>query len=873
MVEKCATMCNNHSNNCDELLIAANGGYMAKIIVQRTPVGSKTDAVQEYETENRALARRAGSDGIVLLRNEGGLLPLTKGSSVALYGAGAVATVKGGTGSGDVNSRKTVSIWQGLKDAGFRITSEAWLRGYQKEHDAAREAWRDEILRKAKGADFFAVYSATPFAIPVGTIPEAKEEGDDASVAVFVLSRISGEGKDRSSLAGDFKLTKDEVAFFYKVCSLYDHVVLALNTGGLVDLGFLDATEASNVDAILYVSQPGMEAGGAFADVLSGAVNPSAKLTDTWALRYRDWPGALSFSRVGVTREVYSEGIYVGYRYFDTFGKNVRFCFGYGLSYTTFDITQVGVTHYDLGTSSAQIGVKVRVQNTGSVAGRQVVQLYASCPQDKSNKEFRRLVAFAKTHILEAGEVQELELRFDLYALASFYTEQAAWSVETGEYVLMVGDSLSSSVPCGIVAVQQDLVFSRVQNVCTPQCEIEELAPCQRAAGKIKARREELLQACHSEGKPVIFLHEGDVGKTCDVVYSDAAGRASFEARQFTDFFAADSLIHLVVGDESASQDNHSGGTQVVPGCAAQTSACAKERGLPSIVLADGPAGLRLTQRFRVDKDGNPLSVPFAQAFENGFFAEPASEDTAEDTGEWRWQFYTAFPVGTQLAQSWDTDLIASVGKAVARELVMAGVTLWLAPGMNIHRNPLCGRNFEYFSEDPLVSGLCAAALTRGVQSTQGVGCTIKHFACNNREDDRMQSDSILSERALREIYLKGFEIAIKQCPPMAMMTSYNLVNGTHAANSADLCWKVARCEWGYSGVIMTDWTTTTQGDECTAAGCIRAGCDLVMPGDKRDIENLTHEFATGDLAFDQLQRSAARVVDAVFNSRYVREG
>ena len=849
---------------------------MAKTIVQRTPVGFKTDAVQEYETENRALARRAAADGIVLLRNEEGLLPLKKGASVALYGAGAVATVKGGTGSGDVNARETVSIWRGLKDAGFKITTEAWLQGYQKDWQAAWDAWRDEVWQKSRGEDFFAVCSAMPFVSPAGTISEAKEEGDDASVAVFVLSRTSGEGKDRSSLAGDFKLTKNEEAFFYKVCSLYDHVVLALNTGGLVDLGFLDASEAANADAILYVHQPGMEAGGAFADVLLGVVNPSAKLTDTWALRYRDWPGALSFSRVGVTREVYSEGIYVGYRYFDTFDKDVRFCFGYGLSYTTFDIAQVGVAHYDLGTEDAQLGVKVRVKNTGRVAGRQVVQVYASCPQEKSNKEFRRLVAFGKTRLLEAGEVEELELRFELYDLASFYTEQAAWSMEAGDYVLMVGDSLSSSVPCAIIAVQQDLVFSRVQNVCTPQCDISELEPCPRAASKIKARRDELLQMCHSEGKPVIFLHEGDVGKTHDVVYSDAAGRASFEARQFTDFFAADSLIQLVVGDAMASQENHTQLLQAVPGCAAQTSRCGEEHGLPYIVLADGPAGLRLMQHFRVDKEGKPIPVSHAHAFAHSLFADRTDKDTTEDSSgesrEYRWQFYTAFPVGTQLAQSWDGELIASVGKAVARELVVAGVTLWLAPGMNIHRNPLCGRNFEYFSEDPLVSGLCAAAMTRGVQSVDGVGCTIKHFACNNREDERMQSDSIISERALREIYLKGFEIAIKEGSPKALMTSYNLVNGTHAANSADLCWKVARCEWGYAGLIMTDWTTTTQGDDCTAAGCIRAGCDLVMPGDRRDIENLTHEFATGDLAFEDLQRSAARVVDAVFKSRFVRE-
>ena len=859
---------------------------MAKTIVQRQIAGAKTPSESSGEAANRALARRAAADGIVLLKNEEGLLPLKKGESVALYGAGSVATVKGGTGSGDVNSRDTVSIWRGLKEAGFRVTSEAWLCAYQHQYEEARLAWRDEVLKKAKGADFFAVYSATPFVTPVGLLPDTRQEGDEASVALFVLSRTSGEGKDRSSLAGDFKLSKDEEALFYKVCSLYEHVVLLLNTGGLVDLGFLDAAEAANTDAVLYVHQPGMEAGAAVADVLSGDVNPSAKLTDTWALRYRDWPAALSFSRRGVTREVYSEGIYVGYRYFDTFDKKVRYCFGYGLSYTTFAIDQVGIAHYNLGTTDAQIGVNVRVKNTGSVAGRQVVQVYASCPQESLRKEFRRLVGFAKTRLLSPGETQEIEVRFPLYALASFDTQRSAWLMDTGQYVLLVGDSLASCAPSGIISVQQDLVFSRVQNVCTPQCDIGELEPCAKMAAKIDERRSKLVEACHSEGRPEIFLHEGDTGKVRDVVYGELAGRASFEARQFTDFFAADTLMRLVVGDEAASQDNSAAQGQVVPGCAAQTSACASERGLPAIVLADGPAGLRLAPHFRVDKEGHPLPVSHKETFEGGLFCGTTDEGEGS-TAEEHWQYYTAFPVGTQLAQSWDCELIASVGEAVARELVAAGVTLWLAPGMNIHRNPLCGRNFEYYSEDPLVSGLCAAAMVRGVQSAGGVGATVKHFACNNREDERMQSDSVVSERALREIYLKGFEIALKEASPMALMTSYNLVNGVHAANSGDLCTKVVRCEWGWAGLIMTDWTTTTQGamqagasiassvlcSPCTAAGCIRAGCDLVMPGDKRDIENLTREFATGDLSFDALQRSAARVVDVALHSRFVREG
>jgi beta-glucosidase len=278
-------------------------------------------------------------------------------------------------------------------------------------------------------------------------------------------------------------------------------------------------------------------------------------------------------------------------------------------------------------------------------------------------------------------------------------------------------------------------------------------------------------------------------------------------------------------------------------------------------VLADGPAGLRLNQHYYA-VDGKAQAMPFVSCIEHGIFA---TEE--EPVGEKRYQFCTAIPVGTMLAQTWNLPLMEQVGSMIGEEMEEFGVQLWLAPGMNLHRNPLCGRNFEYFSEDPLLSGRCAAAMTRGVQSHRGLGTTIKHFACNNQEDNRMACDSIVGERTLRELYLKSFQIAIEEAQPKAIMTSYNLVNGVHAANSYDLCTRAARMEFGFRGLIMTDWCTTNVDEKCTAAGCMRAGNDLVMPGMPMDHENLRAELAQGTLTEAQLRRCITRLVRVVLES------
>ena len=857
---------------------------MEKKIIKRGLTGVPSKAERDYEIRNRKVARAAASQGMVLLKNDGSLLPLSKEKPVALYGAGAVETVKGGSGSGDVNSRHTVSIWEGMKAAGYQITTEGWLAGYQKTYADARNAWKDAIWKKVEqaGSDphgnentgFFLVYSSMPFSIPAGEVPAEKAPVDTADTAIYVIARTAGEGADRHNAPGDYFLTEVEEAFIDSLCGMYDHVVLVINTGGLIDLGFTDAPGRENIDVILYIHQPGMEAGSAFADVISGDVTPSAKLTDSWAYSYADYPNAETFSHISgnVEKEEYVEGIYVGYRYFDTFEKPVRYCFGYGLSYTTFTIEATGLEHFDLGTKDPHVDVKVRVTNTGAVSGAEVVQVYAACPQEGLQKEYRRLAGFAKSAVLAPGETQELRVSFPLRALASFDEAKSAWLLEKGAYILQVGNSLAAAQICGVLEVTNEMILTKTDHICPRQDPLCELSQSEALAVSIAARREALLSAGRSQNVPVITIHGEDIVPET-IEYHGAYEDTSQEVRDFVDALSLEELITLSTGDiakginadssDSSSAQLGSAGT-AVPGSAAQTSDCVADRGLADIVLADGPAGLRLNQSYQV-VNGIPIPADFVAAMENGFLVRDGS---GAPVGETYYQYCTAFPTGTQLAQSWDMNLIRRVGAAVSEELAEFNVTLWLAPGMNIHRNPLCGRNFEYYSEDPVVSGLCAAAMTQGVQSLEGVGTTIKHFACNNQEDNRMGSDSILSERTLREIYLKGFEIAVKTSHPMSIMTSYNRINGIHAANCHDLCTKAARNEWGFDGVIMTDWTTTMQGDDCTAARCMYAGNDLVMPGAPSDHENIRASLADGSLKIEDLKRSIARLVKTVWASR-----
>ena len=845
---------------------------MNRILKERTFSGTTDPEVQSWEPEHRLIAREAAAEGMVLLKNEDKILPLKAGSAVAIYGAGAGRTIKGGTGSGDVNERENVTIWQGMKNAGYTVTNEEWIRSYDKIYEKARQDWKNDIIARSGGnggdvMDFFTIYSTTPFIMPTGNPVKKTADGENADTAIYVLSRVAGEGADRNAAKGDYYLKDDEHQMLSDLCAYYKNVIVAVNAGGQVDLSFMD--EFVNIKALLVIVQPGMEGGNAFADVISGKVNPSGKLVDSWAYKYEDYPSAATFSHNNgnVEKELYEEGIYVGYRYFDTFNVPVRYGFGYGLSYTTFAFENEKIELVRKNNNNNdKIRTTVSVKNTGSVAGREVVQVYASLPGGVMEKEAHRLVAYGKTELLQPGECQEITLEIPTERLTSYNEEKAAWVLEKGFYGIFLGNSLESAELIGGVKLDQDVVTEKVKNLFQSEERkaLKELTPKNGVSGS----REEVFAAEAAEkALSVLKLNAADFTAK-EIVYKENSELADSEAMDFVNTLSVEELIDLAAGDPGKAQGGNLGAAGIsVPGSAGETHRCAVNKGLASIVLADGPAGLRLMKYYNVD-NGKIVSMPFEFSLEGGLFYDGPTELP----GERYYQYCTAIPVGAMLAQTWNTDLIQKVGAMIGKEMEHFGVTLWLAPGMNIHRNPLCGRNFEYYSEDPYVAGTIAAAMTEGVQSNYGCGTTIKHFACNNQEDNRMGSDSILSERTIRELYLKGFEIAVKESQPLSIMTSYNLINGIHAANNHDLCTDVARNEWGFKGMIMTDWTTTEKDESCTASGCMRAGNDLVMPGCFGDHDNMKKELEEGSLKLEDLKACIARLVSVIWKSNQYEE-
>ena len=794
--------------------------------------GTQQFQLSEREKAHAILARRAAAAGIVLLKNTG-ILPLDPAMPVALFGSGASRTVKGGIGSGDVNNRANVSIYEGLCSAGIKVTSADWIADYESRFQAARAVWKERVLDAAKDMENpFDAYAANPFVLPQGR-PISDRDVKGAAAVLYVLSRISGEGKDRRLEKGDYYLSDSEWSDLRTLDRMGLPIVLLLNAGGPIELTDL-LNVATHIDAILQLSQPGQQGGEAVADILLGKSTPEGKLTATWAKRYTDYPGADKFGSLSgdLSKTIYSEGIYVGYRYFDSFGVEPLFPFGYGLSYTTFSIR-----FSELRVLPAAVEVEVEVENTGiCFSGREVVQVYLSCPQDGSAKELRRLAGFAKTKLLAPDQRQTLTIRIPQKQLASYVPQKQGWVVEQGLYSVWIGNGSASLTPCALLQVAEEVQIEQDHPVCPVQVPFEEWGAAEPA---------KKASAC-SGGLPVY-----------DFVPCEEPPAASPQASPADG--PVEELIPLLYGNITTGTSTLGSAGVRVPGSAGETSEALEEmQGIPSLIMADGPAGLRLRQSYQTDRaSGRVYGVGVLGSLENGFLEPPVEHENADT---W-YQFCTAFPVGTALAQSWDTDLMEQFGQAVALEMQELGVDLWLAPGMNIQRNPLCGRNFEYYSEDPLLSGMLAAAVTRGVQANGRCGVTIKHFACNNQEDNRQGVDVRVSERALREIYLRGFEIAVKTASPAAIMTSYNRINGVYSANNRDLCTVLARQEWGFEGLIMSDWNTTVPADGSTPWKCAWAGNDVIMPGNPDDDADIRAAFARGDLSEEQIRACAGRLI------------
>lgn len=821
----------------------------------RVFTGTTDPKEQTYEIQNKEVSKIAAKEGFVLLENKDGVLPLKKDSKVALYGAGAINTIKGGTGSGDVNSRNTVSIYDGLRNAGFEITTKEWMESFQKEYDQKRQIWKDEIWKKVdrgngkEGTSLFDVYVTTPFITPAGDMPTKT----DTDTAIYVLSRNAGEGADRFEEKGDYYLTEEENTVLEALNDLYENVVFIMNTGGLIDLSFLD--RLNHIKSVLYISQPGMEAGNALSDILIGKDAPSGKLTDTIPFSYSDYPNAKTFSHNNnnVQKEYYEEDIYVGYRYFDSFFVPVRYSFGYGLSYTKFQMKFLDIAMEQLHTQEPMVKVDVEVTNIGDTyAGKEVVQIYACPPQNEMVKEYRRLVGFGKTKLLQPKESQIVTVTIPVYALASFYESTATYALEAGNYGIFIGNSLMSSTFEATVVVDEMISLIKTMHICPLKEELNVIKPNVEILQKERMGWEALVRQT-----PFVTLCAKEV-TTKEIQYDFKEQGFDKDIQEKLDSLTTEELINLATGEIAWEATGNLGAAgSSVPGAAAQTSRIALDRGIDYLVLADGPAGVRLMKEYCVEED-EILPQPFENALENGFL----TREESNTKGTKMYQYCTAMPVGTLLAQTWNTNMIEEVGDAVAKEMQRFHVQLWLAPGMNIHRNPLCGRNFEYYSEDPLLTGHIAAAMTKGVQKNKGCGVTIKHYACNNQEDNRLHSDSVLTERALRELYLKGFELAVKKAHPLSIMTSYNLINGVHAANNEHICTNAARDEWGFDGAIMTDWTTTMHGDDCTASGCMRAGNDMIMPGAGTDHANMEKELKEHTLELSDLKRCIGNLLN-----------
>ncbi len=800
----------------------------------------------ELELRNQQLAYEAACEGVVLLKNDGALPFASK--RIALYGGGAQRTIKGGTGSGEVNERHSVSILEGLEGRGFEILSRRWIDDYEIFYEKAHAAYREE---KKKRINFLKISSIMDmlwdnFRLPAGPAIEGVLDTDSC---VYVLSRQAGEGGDRKPEAGDFCLTQEERAAIAHCAASYDRFVLIINCGASMEMGFLE--EIEGINAVLYICQPGTQGGNAVADILSGAVSPSGKLTDSWVRSYSDVPFGAEFGSLdGNPREAYyREGIYVGYRYYDSFGVEPAFPFGFGLGYTDFAIDCETVEI--LG---REIAVKAKVTNTGNTfAGKEVAQLYLSAPNGQLDKEYQSLAAFQKTDLLAPGQSQRLELRFDLGNLASFRESDNCFVLEQGDYVLRLGNSSRNTAPCAVVHLPKEVVVSRHEAICPVKDSFEELSAPERNWGPF-------VEVPRYEMDPAAFLTETYEYKNPDVC-------RDVRVRKWLKSLTASQMTDIVVG-VGQLQNRHGFN---LPGAVGVTTSKLWDQGLANVALCDGPAGLRIQSRSTVDTKGHVKPVEMAMSiFE--YVPAPVKKLLVGNpkTEIPLYQYTTAFPVANCLAQSWNTALLTQIGDAIYREMKAFGCTYWLAPALNIHRNPLCGRNFEYFSEDPLLSGAMAAALTRGVQQEPGYYVTIKHFACNNQEDQRTKMSSNLSQRALREIYLRGFQMAVR-AGAKSVMTSYNKVNGVYTPNSYDLLTKVLRNEWGFDGVVMTDWYSTNPGQGDNAL-CMAAGNDLIMPGMPGNKQQILLGLQTGKISKKDLRRCCGNVLRQILDSEIQRE-
>lgn len=763
-------------------------------------------------------AEQTVAEGVVMLKNNNNALPLAKNDVISVFGRIQLHYYKSGTGSGGmVNVSKVTGILDGLAEAGVKINNE--LLGIYKEWDEKHPydlgtGWGNEP------------WSQEEMPIDDETVKRASEKG---STAVVIIGRTAGEEQDARAEAGSFLLTETENDMMAKVRKYFEKVVILLNVGGLIDMSFEDRY---NPDAVLYVWQGGMTGGTGTADILTGKVSPCGKLPDTIAYNVDDYPSAENFG--GTERNFYREDIYVGYRWFETFApEKVRYPFGYGLSYTDFEIVPAKNIYSD-----DSIVFCVKVTNIGKFSGKEVVQVYCEQPQGRLGKPARVLCGFAKTKTLAPHESQTVEIKVNYYDVASYDDSgvtgnRFCWVIEKGEYNFLVGNSVRNLTLANTYIQPETEVLCECSQALAPVIAFDRIKPVM-ADGKFVAETEKVPLSEVNENRrrlenmPSEIEYTGDRGiKLADV--RDGKNTMREFIGQLSDY----DLSCIIRGEGMGSPRVTAGTASAFGGVSDNLTAF----GIPASCCSDGPSGMRL------DCGTKAFSLPN----------------------------------GTMIASTFNRELLTELFEYMGLEMTANNVECLLGPGMNIHRHILNGRNFEYFSEDPFLTGAMASAELVGLHNS-GVTGTVKHFCGNNQETRRHFTDSVISERALREIYLKGFEMAVKSGGADSIMTTYGSVNGVWTAGNYDLNTTILRNEWGFSGFVMTDWwaNINMRGGEpnktdfasmAVAQNDVYMVCADGASGDDNTLESL----GNGRLEMSELQRNAVNICNFIMKSNAMK--
>ena len=767
--------------------------------------GSLSSEISKREIKNYELALKLALEGMVLLENDG-TLPL-KDNKIALYGLGAKYTCFGGTGSGEVRSRFKISIYEGLKKCGFTILTEEYLSALDSLVTSERKKWETALkegVKKTKLMNILDYAGAHPF---IFAGHQAIEKSADTNVALYIIRREAGEGADRRLTPGDMYLSAIEKEDINLLNQLYEKVVVIINSPGAIE----DIKDIK-ANAIIYTGLSGMMLGEALGQILNGDFTPCGHLAVTWAKR-GNYP--LTYDYNNPLIDEYNEGIFVGYRYFSTFNKEVIYPFGYGLSYTKF------MTNFlSLNTNDLNISMDFLVENKGLYSGKEVVGVYLTTPD--VDKEKYQLVGFAKTDELAPNEKAKVSITFSLRDFASY--QDGKMMLAKGAYLLSLGLNVKEVKPLCYLTLEDDVLVTKVKALNTPIIK------------NLKANNNlsnydlpSYVLTTTIEPKPINY-------QLSPIVLTPKAENV------FAKLSIKDKM-HLLVGSSYLGKPYFK-----TFGAAGNSSAKFSKLGLYNLVLADGPQGLNLQKESLkpIFKSLNFPVLPEALYLTNIGKLLKLRKIKKDSNQAIYYQFTTNFPSASVIAQTFNLALVEAEGKAIQAEMKEYNVNFLLAPGVNIIRDPLGGRNYEYYSEDPYLSGMLATSLAKGVES-QTTHITLKHFACNNRENERVQISSNVDEKTLREIYLKPFELAITKTPVGGVMSSYNKINGLHTANSYTLLTTILREEWGFKGIVMTDWFATGH-DDSTHEEAIKAGTNLIMPGLPKIRKQLYKAYKAGQI-------------------------